>query len=70
MAKRKRRSSKLRSLPKAAEVVAFTEAEEAFFREGVALESSAQLAAAESFDDLESGEERPGFWRRLFSVAA
>jgi hypothetical protein len=62
MAKRRRRSSKLKSLPKAAQVVAFTDAEEAFFREG---------DTAESFDHLEEAvEEKPSLWRRLFSRAA
>lgn len=62
MAKRRRRSSKLKSLPKAAQVVAFTEAEEAFFREG---------DTAESFDHIESPvEDKPSFWRRLFARAA
>jgi hypothetical protein len=43
-------------------VVAFTAAEEAFFREG---------DLAESFDHLEPIDcERPSFWRRLFARAA
>jgi len=45
----------------------FTDAEEAFFRAG---EEVATPSAAESFDDLDEGYERPSLLRRLFSRAA
>jgi hypothetical protein len=52
-------------LPQAAQIVAFTEAEEAFFLEGAAL---TEPSAAESFDDLDAGYQRPASWlRRLFA---
>ena len=56
-------------LPRAAEVVGFTELDEAFFAAGVELDS-AEPQPAESFDDLEAEPvTRPSFWRRLFSRA-
>jgi hypothetical protein len=41
----------------------FSDQEEEFFREGSLL---GQAAPVESFDDLDAGYERPGFFRRLF----
>jgi hypothetical protein len=56
-------------LPIAAEVVGFTELDEAFFAAGTDLER-APIQAAESFDDLDAAmPQRPSFWRRLFSRA-
>src|SRR5688572_21199010 len=43
-------------LPQAAQIVAFTEAEEAFFLAGA---QQAEPSAAESFDDLDVGYQRP-----------
>ncbi len=76
MAKRRRSQTGKRkskpSLPTAAEVVAFTDVDEAFFAAGTALEERASPASesfddAEHPDDVESGRERPSFWRRLFA---
>ncbi len=55
--------ARAKALPPAAETIGFSELEEAFFEAGAALETA---TAAESFDDLETTGERPGFWRRLF----
>lgn len=73
MAKRRRSQTGKRkskpSLPKAAELVAFTDADEAFFAAGTALEQHAS-AGAESFEDPDAQDirrERPSFWRRLFA---
>jgi hypothetical protein len=70
MAKRRRSQTGRRkskpSLPKAAELVAFTDADEAFFAAGTALEQQ-PIPAAESFDDLDIVRARPSFWRRLFA---
>jgi hypothetical protein len=65
MAKRRRsgRNSKQHKLPKAAETVAFTEADEAFFSAGDSL-------AETHIEHEEHGERKPSFWRRLFSSAA
>lgn len=64
------RSKKSRiQIPLAAEVVGFTELDEAFFAAGTDLERAA-APAAESFDDLDAAmPARPSFWRRLFSRA-
>ena len=64
MAKRRRsgRHSKQHKLPKAAEIVGFTEADEAFFSAGESI--------AETHIDHEDTGRRPSFWRRLFSSAA
>ena len=73
MAKRRRRSGpssnqhKAAKLPKAAETIGFTEADEAFFRAG---ESVSELPQTEELEDAEAEADRPGFWRRLFSRAA
>jgi hypothetical protein len=73
MMKGKRRRSRSRSsgapkgaqkqrLPQAAQVVAFTEAEEAFFLAG------AQLGESSAAADLDAGYQRPASWlRRLFA---
>ena len=45
----------------------FTEVEEAFFREG---EREHEPVAAESFEDLDEGYERPSFLRRLLARLA
>jgi len=70
MAKRRRSQTGKRkskpSLPKAAELVAFTDADEAFFAAGTALEQRAS-PATDSFEDLGAPRERPSFWRRLFA---
>lgn len=56
-------------IPLAAEVVGFTELDEAFFAAGTELER-ATAYPAESFDDLDAAmPARPSFWRRLFSRA-
>jgi hypothetical protein len=72
MAKRRRSQTGKRkskpSLPKAAELVGFTDADEAFFAAGTALEQRV-LRPVETFADLESPRERPSFWRRLFARA-
>lgn len=64
------RSKKTRiQIPLAAEVVGFTELDEAFFAAGTALEH-ASAHPAESFDDLDAAmPARPSIWRRLFSRA-
>lgn len=41
----------------------FSDQEEEFFRAGSV---QAQVEPAETFDDLDAGYERPGFFRRLF----
>lgn len=69
MAKRTRRSSKAPNtpkLPKAAEIVGFTEADEAFFRAG---EAVAESHHEETQDQADAPSERLGFWRRLFTSA-
>lgn len=70
MAKRRRSQTGKRkskpSLPKAAELVGFTDADEAFFAAGTALEQRAPIPA-ETFDDLSAPHEKPSFWRRLFA---
>lgn len=54
-------------IPLAAEVVGFTELDEAFFAAGTDLERAVPQSA-ESFDDLDAAmPARPSFWRRLFS---
>jgi hypothetical protein len=72
MAKRRRSNTGKRkskpSLPKAAELVGFTDADEAFFAAGTELEQRA-VRPVETFADLESPRERPSFWRRLFARA-
>lgn len=73
MAKRRRSQSKKNRLPKAAEVVGFSEADEAFFRAGDELAAAAELApGAESVAVADpivhrDGAQRPSFWRRLFA---
>ena len=63
MAQRSRRTSKAKPLPKPAQIVAFTEIEEAFFREGEAAERAAQgeesfdHESVDTFEDLESPTE-------------
>jgi hypothetical protein len=70
MAKRRRSQTGKRkskpSLPKAAELVGFTDADEAFFAAGTALEQRA-IPPQETFEDLEAPRDRPSFWRRLFA---
>lgn len=64
MAKRRRRRSSKPSLPQAARTIGFTEAEEAFFREGE--QSDVMAAVAEASDEIERAEaRRPSLWRRL-----
>jgi hypothetical protein len=73
MAKRRRRSGSSSKnpntpkLPKAAEIVGFTEADEAFFRAG---EAAAEGHHEETQHQEDEQSERPGFWRRLFTSAA
>lgn len=70
MAKRRRRSgssSNTPKLPKAAEIVGFTEADEAFFRAG---EAVAEGHHEETHHQEDAPSDRPGFWRRLFRSAA
>lgn len=58
-------------LPQAAQVVAFTELEEAFFAAGDSEPHLEQVAAAE--DDIEverRRQRRPSLWKRLFARAA
>ena len=68
MAKRRRsgRKSKQQKLPQAAEIIGFTEADEAFFSAG---DSLAEIRT--QYDDVHEEEDsrRPSFWRRLFSPA-
>jgi len=45
---------------------AFSELEEAFFREGAEL-SAASSGQAEAFAELEESRPRPSLWRRLFA---
>jgi hypothetical protein len=63
MAKRRRSGSKP-NLPKAAETIGFTEADEAFFRAGE------EQATGDASDVADVGSEEPAprssFWRRLF----
>jgi hypothetical protein len=70
MAKRRRsgRHTNQQKLPKAAEIVGFTEQEEAFFSAGESI-AEAHTAATEH-EAEEQDQDRPGFWRRLFSKAA
>ena len=60
MSKRRRSGQSKVKLPKAAEVVGFTAADDAFFRVG---EDTAQVAAIPEAP----APARPSFWRRLFS---
>jgi hypothetical protein len=73
MAKRRRSNTGKRkskpSLPKAAELVGFTDADEAFFAAGTALEQRVPIPQ-ETFHDLDTARpDRPSFWRRLFARA-
>jgi hypothetical protein len=72
MAKRRRNKTEKRkskpSLPQAAELVGFTDADEAFFAAGTALEQRVVIPQ-ETFDDLDAPRERPSFWQRLFARA-
>lgn len=65
MAKRRRSRSK-QKLPKAAETIGFTEADEAFFAAG---EQSEVMAAIAEAADAEPPP-RPSFWRRLLALGA
>ena len=65
MAKRRRSRSKNPPLPKAAEVVAFSEAEKAFFAVGDDSGMLAQSAVAQISEHHD--EPRPSLWRRLFA---
>jgi hypothetical protein len=70
MAKRRRSQTGKRkskpSLPRAAELVGFTDADEAFFAAGTALEERTPIPV-ETFDDLSAPQPKPSFWRRLFA---
>jgi hypothetical protein len=73
MAKRRRsgtksKQQKLPKLPKAAETIGFTEADEAFFSAGDSLAEA--HTTAHEHEEESSQRERPSFWRRLFSPAA
>ncbi len=61
MAKRRRSGPSKTKLPKAAETVGFSEADEAFFQ---AAEDADRLAAV---PDAPVPNARRGFWRRLFA---
>jgi hypothetical protein len=66
MAKRRRsgRNTNQQKLPKAAETIGFTAADEAFFTAGDSI-------AETHIEHEETGRQRrPSFWRRLFSSAA
>lgn len=67
--KSKSRQARGTAQPPTQPLHAFTESEEAFFRAGDTLTDLAPVAA-ESFDDLDTGYQRPGLLRRLFSRAA
>lgn len=56
----KKKTAKQVAMPKAAEVVGFTELEEEFFRAGAAIEQG----EAEHEDNVYAA---PSFWRRLFA---
>ena len=71
-ASKRRARAKKQSLKKieVAAVAAFSELEEAFFREGAALSvasSGSMEASTETFADLEDSRPRPSLWRRLFN---
>lgn len=68
MAKSRRSGSKP-SLPKAAETIGFTEADEAFFRAGEEQETAADATGGHDVGDEEPAP-RTSFWRRLFLLSA
>jgi hypothetical protein len=55
------------NLPKAAETVGFTDAEQAFFRTG---DDSGALALAVEHEEYEPEQPRSSFWRRLFLLSS
>jgi hypothetical protein len=65
-ASKRRARAKKQSKNKIAMPAAFSELEEAFFREGAQL-SVASSGPMESFADLEDSRPRPSLWRRLFA---
>ncbi|MBA3541095.1 MAG: hypothetical protein H0T79_15900 [Deltaproteobacteria bacterium] len=69
-ARTKSKSPKLTSTEPQRMAPAFSEAEEAFFREGLALSAAPAAMAVESFADLEDHRRRPSrpsLWSRLFA---
>lgn len=69
--RRARARKQIKSKPQSHSVVAaaFSELEEAFFREGAALSVAGSNTSIETFADLEDTRprRRPSLWRRLFS---
>lgn len=69
MAKRRNRrpsKNKITGLPKAAQIVGFSETEEAFFQAGTEQESAGAFVESTNVHE----QPRPSFWRRLFTRAA
>lgn len=64
--KRRRSRNRPSKQPRAAQVIGFTEAEEAFFRAGT---TEPEPSPTESFDDLDEGYRPIGWLRRLFSFS-
>ncbi len=63
MAKRRKKRSSKSSLPLAAQTIAFTATEEAFFAAGESEPHLEEIAAHDAETD------RPSLWRRLFARA-